>query len=376
MSPTDPNTIYLGSSFLVTAQTGPSAIYKSTDGGASWVLSSTGLPTDPTEINPVRTIQVSTANPNVVIAGLFLNTANGGFYFSSDAGANWTKKHNGLPTDLNTLIRSSAIRPLFDNQFYVGLDHGTITTNRGVWVTSDGGNNWVSFNGGTMLSSYAVRALAFNSTGTHTLFAGSAAPVGSGAGVYEYTFSVVPVELVSFTASAYGNEINLSWITATETNNYGFEIERSFEGSQFEKIGFVFGKGTSTELNYYSFTDNSVTPGNYSYRLKQIDFNGNYEYFDPVEVEVFPADNYTLMQNYPNPFNPSTRITFSIPTSGFVSLKIYDVLGNEAAIIVDQDLTAGSYDFEFNASGLTSGVYYYTLKTGSFLQTKKMILLK
>jgi photosystem II stability/assembly factor-like uncharacterized protein len=376
MSPTDPNTIYLGSSFLVTAQTGPSAIYKSTDGGASWVLSSTGLPTDPTEINPVRTIQVSTANPNVVIAGLFLNTANGGFYFSSDAGANWTKKHNGLPTDLNTLIRSSAIRPLFDNQFYVGLDHGTITTNRGVWVTSDGGNNWVSFNGGTMLSSYAVRALAFNSTGTHTLYAGSAAPVGSGAGVYEYTFSVVPVELVSFTASAYGNEINLSWITATETNNYGFEIERSFEGSQFEKIGFVFGKGTSTELNYYSFTDNSVTPGNYSYRLKQIDFNGNYEYFDPVEVEVFPADNYTLMQNYPNPFNPSTRITFSIPTSGFVSLKVFDVLGNETAIIVDQDLTAGSYDFEFNASGLTSGVYYYTLKTGSFSQTKKMLLLK
>jgi hypothetical protein len=119
-----------------------------------------------------------------------------------------------------------------------------------------------------------------------------------------------------------------------------------------------------------------VTPGNYSYRLKQIDFNGNYEYFDPVEVEVFPADNYTLMQNYPNPFNPSTRITFSIPTSGFVSLKVFDVLGNETAIIVDQDLTAGSYDFEFNASGLTSGVYYYTLKTGSFSQTKKMLLLK
>ncbi len=96
MSPADPNTIYAGSSFQVATSTGPSAIYKSTDGGANWVLSSTGLPTDPTEINPIRTMQVSSANPNVVIASLFMNTANGGFYLSTDAGASWTKKHNGF----------------------------------------------------------------------------------------------------------------------------------------------------------------------------------------------------------------------------------------------------------------------------------------
>ena len=147
MSPTDPNTIYLGSSFLVTAQTGPSSIYKSTDGGANWVLSSNGLPTDPTEINPVRTLNVSAANPNVVIAGLFVNTTTllGGFYISTDAGANWVQKNNGLPIVQSKLIRSAAIRPGFDNQFYLGLDYAS-GTDIGVWSTTDGGNNWFSLN--------------------------------------------------------------------------------------------------------------------------------------------------------------------------------------------------------------------------------------
>jgi len=338
------------------------------------VLSSGGLPTDPTEINPVRTIQVSTANPNVVIAGLFMNTANGGFYLSTDAGATWTKKHNGLPIDVGTLIRSAAIRPLFSNQFYIGLDRSTFL-NIGVWGTTDGGDNWFSFNGGTMLNTYGIRALVFNSTGTHSLYAGCGTATGQG--VYEYTFSVVPVEFVSFTASAYGNEVNLSWITATETNNFGFEIERTDAGNPlWNKVGFVFGNGSSTEMNYYSFTDQSVPVGQYLYRLKQIDFDGSFEYSDQVEVNILPADNYILMQNYPNPFNPSTKISFSISQSGMTSVKIYDVLGNEAATLIDRELTAGSYDFEFNASGLTSGVYYYTLISGSFVQTKKMLLLK
>lgn len=124
MSPTDPNTLYAGSSYLVAGSTGPSAIYKSTDGGANWVLSSTGLPNATTDINPVRTIAVSSANTNVVIATLFMNNPNGGFYLSTDAGANWTKKHNGLPTANGNLIRTSVIRPLFDNQFYIGCDGG------------------------------------------------------------------------------------------------------------------------------------------------------------------------------------------------------------------------------------------------------------
>ena len=374
MSPIDPNTLYLGSSFQVATSTGPSAIYKSTDGGANWVLSSVGLPTDPTEINPVRTIQVSTANPNVVIAGLFMNTVNGGFYLSTDAGVNWIKKHNGLPPETGTLIRSAAIRPLFTNHFYVGLDRSTFL-NIGVWGTTDGGDNWFSFNGGTMLNTYGIRALVFNSTGTHSLYAGCGSATGQG--VYEYTFSVVPVEFVSFSASVFGNDVNLSWVTASETNNFGFEVERTdARNSVWNKVGFVFGNGTSTELNYYSFTDQSVPVGQYLYRLKQIDLDGSFDYSDQVEVDIISATNYVLMQNYPNPFNPSTRISFSIPQSGFTSVKVYDVLGNEVATIIDKELSAGSFEIQFNASGLTSGVYYYTLKSGNFVQSKKMLLLK
>ena len=374
MSPIDPNTLYLGSSFQVATSTGPSAIYKSTDGGANWVLSSTGLPTDPAEINPVRTLNVSTANPNVVIAGLFMNTVNGGFYLSTDAGANWTKKHNGLPPETGTLIRSAAIRPLFANHFYVGLDRSTFL-NIGVWGTTDGGDNWFSFNGGTMLNTYGIRALVFNSTGTHSLYAGCGSATGQG--VYEYTFSVVPVEFVSFSASVFGNDVNLSWVTASETNNFGFEVERTdARNSVWNKVGFVFGNGTSTELNYYSFTDQSVPVGQYLYRLKQIDLDGSFDYSDQVEVDIISATNYVLMQNYPNPFNPSTRISFSIPQSGFASVKVYDVLGNEVATIIDKELSAGSFEIQFNASGLTSGVYYYTLKSGNFVQSKKMILLR
>jgi len=192
--------------------------------------------------------------------------------------------------------------------------------------------------------------------------------------------AIVPVELISFTASVLhmsnGNAIELRWITATELNNLGFQIERKFLNTEWEDIGFVNGYGTTTETHFYNFIDGDLNPGLYSYRLKQIDFDGSFEHSDPVEVTILPANDYVLMQNYPNPFNPSTKISFSISQSGMTSVKIYDVLGNEAATIVDMELTAGSYDFEFNASGLTSGVYYYTLISGSFVQTKKMLLLK
>jgi len=381
MSPTDPNTLYLGTSFSTAGGTGPSAIYKSTDGGANWVLSSNGLPTDPAEINPIRTIQVSTANPNVVIAGLFVNptpTLAGGFYVSTDAGANWTKKHNGLPADAGTLIRSAAIRPLFDNQFCVGLDRST-GVNIGIWRTMDGGDNWVSINGGAMLDSYAIRALVFNTTGTHTLFAGCASATGNG--VYEYNFSFIPVELVSFNAEVFSSNVILSWITATETNNLGFEVERQIGSNElgvgsWEKIGYVAGSGTSTELNNYSYADNDVAAGKYLYRLKQIDFDGSYTYTDAIEVEVLPASDYVLQQNYPNPFNPETKISFSVPIIGYTTLKVTDVLGNEVAILMSEVIPAGSYNLNFAASNLPSGIYFYTLQAGDFAVTKKMVLLK
>lgn len=379
MSPADPNTIYAGTSFDPGTSTGPSAIYKSTDAGANWVLSSTGLPTDPTEINPIRTLNVSAANPNVVIAGLFVNTATllGGFYKSTDAGATWVQKNNGLPIIQSRLLRSAAIRPGFDNQFYLGLDYSG-GTDIGVWATTDGGDNWFNFNGGTMLSTYTIRALVFSPAGNHTLFAGRGSTTANLGGVYEFTFSFVPVELVSFSAEVFSSDVTLSWMTATELNNYGFQIERrNAESSEWTNIGFVNGNGSTTETRYYSFSDNSVPVGKYFYRLKQLDFSGSFEYSSEVEVTILEVLNdFTLNQNYPNPFNPSTRINFSIPHNGFTTLKVYDVLGNEVANIIEGELSEGSYDIQFNASGLSSGIYFYSLTSGEFTKTMKMILSK
>lgn len=376
MSPTDPNTIYAGTSFVVASSSGPSMIYKSTDGGDNWFNSSNGLPSDPTEINPVRTLNISSGNPNFIVAGLFLNTVNGGVYISTDAGANWTKKFNGAPSDVGTLIRSGAIRPGSDSQIYIGLDRST-SLNIGVWATTDGGNNWFSFNGGEMLSTYTIRALVFNSTGNHTLFAGSASPIGSGAGVYEYTYSVIPVEMVSFSADVTSSSVALSWITATETNNQGFEVERQIVGaSQWMNVGYVPGNGSTTEIHQYSFTDNLVPTGKYMYRLKQIDYNGSYTYSKIIEAEILPVSDFALFQNYPNPFNPGTKITYSIPYLSFVTLKVFNVLGNEVATLVNGEKPDGTYEIEFDGNNLPSGIYFYHLKAGSFIDTKKMILLK
>ncbi|MBE0569983.1 MAG: T9SS type A sorting domain-containing protein [Ignavibacteriaceae bacterium] len=191
-----------------------------------------------------------------------------------------------------------------------------------------------------------------------------------------------PVELVSFNATLLNNNVQLNWSTATETNNSGFEIQRKELGVrsqelEWEKIGFVPGFGTTTEPKSYSFTDENVTTGMYKYRLKQIDFDGSSEFSNEIEVAVdFTPKEFVLYQNYPNPFNPNTVISYQLPVSGDVILKVYDVLGNEVATLVDEYKPAGMYEVEFNASALPSGVYFYQLKTGNYIQTKKMVLMK
>ena len=185
----------------------------------------------------------------------------------------------------------------------------------------------------------------------------------------------VPVELASFTASTIGNDVHLSWNTATEKNNSGFEIERSRDNKSFSKIGFVQGHGTTSDSKVYSFVDKSVNSRMY-YRLKQVDYNGAYSYSKTVEAAALLPIEYSLNQNYPNPFNPSTKITYSLPQDNFVSLKVYNILGNEVATLVNEQISAGSHEINFNASNLSSGVYYYTLRTGNFVNTKKFMLLK
>ncbi|MBK9332396.1 MAG: T9SS type A sorting domain-containing protein [Ignavibacteria bacterium] len=189
--------------------------------------------------------------------------------------------------------------------------------------------------------------------------------------------NALPVELASFTASTNANNVDLNWSTTSETNNAGFDIERSALNGNWSKIGNVAGNGTTASAQSYTFRDRNVATGNYNYRLKQIDFNGNFEYFNlSNEVNVGIPTKFDLSQNYPNPFNPSTSINFDLPVDGKVSLKIYDLTGKEVMTLVNEVRSAGYYSVNFNASNLSSGAYFYILSADNFTATKKMMLLK
>jgi len=194
--------------------------------------------------------------------------------------------------------------------------------------------------------------------------------------LYLIDMSPVPVELVSFTASVNINNVELNWITATEVNNSGFDIQRRNENNDYESIVFIEGHGTTIETQFYYFEDKNLEEGTYYYRLKQLDFNGAFEYSNEIMVGVSNPISFDLAQNYPNPFNPSTKISFQIAESGFTSLKVYDVLGNEVATLVSEEKPTGEYEVEFSGSELTSGIYFYQLKAGNYIETKKMLLLK
>jgi hypothetical protein len=187
----------------------------------------------------------------------------------------------------------------------------------------------------------------------------------------------VPVELTSFTVNVNTlGDVVLNWSTATELNNQMFEIERRNNEGQYSTIGYVDGFGTTTEPQEYSYIDNTVGTGTYIYRLKQVDFSGQYEYSEEIKVEVIGPLTFALEQNYPNPFNPSTNIKYSVPENGFVKLSVYNLVGEEVSVLVYETVNAGFYEVAFKAANLPSGTYFYRLQTGNSLQTKKMILLK
>ena len=195
------------------------------------------------------------------------------------------------------------------------------------------------------------------------------------AAIWEYSVSV-PVEFTSFTASANGNEITLNWSTATETNNRGFEVQRKSGIAEFTNIGFVAGNGTTTKTHSYKFTDMDVPFGNYTYRLKQIDFDGSYEYSKEVNAELVLSAEFELSQNYPNPFNPTTTIGYGIQKKSNVKITILNAIGEQVAAVLNGEKEPGYHQVKFNAANLPSGVYFYRIQAGDFIQTKKMILLK
>lgn len=276
INPLNPNVIYAGTSFIPTPQTGPTYIYKSVDAGANWISMSTGLPALTTDVNPVRVLDVCNVDTSVVIAGLFMNTTtNGGFFVSTNGGTSWTKKHNGLPNLAGTLIRAAVIRPGSSAEFYVGLDGGT---EKAVWRTTDGGNLWVQFLGGPMITSHTVRALDFRTLADTTLYAGVANTAGTGNGVLEYTWlpvgvngnnGKIPLEFALF--QNYPNPFN-------PVTNIQFDIPK--ESFVTLLVYDIRGKEIKTLANenkqagsyYITFDASAFSSGVYFYKLTAGDF--------------------------------------------------------------------------------------------------------
>ncbi len=305
-----------------------------------------------------------TSNNIGFVVGEYLGVPHYSVIFeTTDGGNNWSEIQLGYNE-----VLAGIYFPDSQNGWAVGNDYGN--GNIGiVYHSSDGGTNWSYQN----IPSIDALACVYFINDTKGWAAGHL-------GTIVATENPTPVELTSFAAMTDNSNVTLNWQTATETNNSGFEIQRSDirdQNSDWEKIGFVEGNGTSTKANNYSFTDKNLEAGSYSYRLVQIDFDGTRTQSKEVSVEINSFLNqYSLSQNYPNPFNPTTTIEYSLLSEGNVTLKIFNTIGEEIKTLVDGYKAAGNYKINFNASKLTSGIYYYRIESGSFSLVKKMILLK
>ncbi len=242
-----------------------------------------------------------------------------------------------------------------------------------IYRTTDGGVTWNNF---FQLSKHYFVEIAV--TDTYLYFAGLKYIDGSMGVIARFAYRDVPlpIELSLFTSVVNDNQVILNWTTSSETNNVQFQVERRSDNT-WENIGYIQGHGTTSTPKTYQYIDNNVQSGTYHYRLKQIDYNGNFEYYNlGNEVMVGVPDQFELKQNYPNPFNPTTKIQYRIPLNGNVELKIFNMNGRELKTLINEYQSAGYYMIEINASEFSSGIYFYRLTTGEFIETKKMIVLK
>jgi hypothetical protein len=206
-------------------------------------------------------------------------------------------------------------------------------------------------------------------------------PQGDAVRIYNYVRCVrnasatVPVEFFGFDANQQDDTVVVRWSTGSESNNLGFNIERSSDQKTFIAIGFVRGQGTTNVTAEYEFTDEKIPAGYLYYRIKQIDYDGTATYSPVLEVVVSEPKKYHLEQNYPNPFNPSTTISFTLPNTEQATLKIYNLLGEEVVILINEYLPSGRHSIPWNAENLESGIYFYQLVCGEFAEKKKMMLL-
>jgi hypothetical protein len=244
-----------------------------------------------------------------------------------------------------------------------------------IYYSSNNGSNWNSVHS----SSGSYSDISLSPFGLYLW----AAHFG---GISRYSFDEpLPVELSSFISTVSGSNVILNWSTSREINNSGFDVERRDTRNEtqdvWKKVGFVTGNGNTIENSNYQFTDRGLSQGKYIYRLKQIDFNGNFTYHNLAnEVIVGSPEKFSLSQNYPNPFNPSTKINYDLPFDAKVTLKVFDMTGREVVTLVNEFKSSGYYTVDFNASNLSTGVYLYRISADangkSFTSEKRMVLVK
>jgi photosystem II stability/assembly factor-like uncharacterized protein len=356
-------------------------IYKTTDRGENWY----------TQFTATSGVGFTSVFFIDILNGWVLAPGYGGIYNTTDGGINWIRRldipiYDGSDIYFNDatgfIINFLNLKKTtdsgnnwftqFNSQFvlrnfgWLSNSHGFIVGD-GVYETVDSGNTW-----NEILELRNIGLRKFHSPENSTGFA-----VGNLGLIYEYIdTTIIPVELYSFYSEVFNNQVTLKWSTATEKNNLGFEILSSLDDRNWNSICFINGNGTTNLIHHYRFTDRVETSGIYYYKLKQLDYNGDFYYSNIIEVNVSNPISFGLSQNFPNPFNNSTIIQFQLPKDCFVALKVYNTLGQEVVAIVKEYKQAGYYSLNFTASDISSGIYFYKLIAGEHISTKKFILLK
>ena len=339
-------------------------MWRTTNGGTNW-----STVTLPTNSNSLTYIAVKNNDENTVWITFGGYTNGAKVYESTNGGSNWTNISTGLPNlPVMCIIQDKSVTDR--NVLFVGTDLGV--------YAKDGTNDWASYNTGLPNVVVTELEIYYASSGGDKLRAGT-----FGRGLWETEVAApLPVELSSFVAKVlHSGGIQLNWRTETEVNNYGFDVERKQlleKDTLWQKIGFVEGHGNSNTPRDYSFADNRTKYGKYSYRLKQIDNDGKFHYSDIVQVYAGAIpDGFVLEQNYPNPFNPRTTIRFILAETQNAELKIFDILGNQVTTLFNGLADGGKvYEIDFDAINLSSGIYFYRLKTEKKIEYRKMLLLK
>ncbi|NUN09664.1 MAG: T9SS type A sorting domain-containing protein [Ignavibacteriaceae bacterium] len=380
-------------------------IVKSTDAGATWSLAS-NLPSQPSSTvfgansSYYRidntfwfgTGGSATTNANRVYRSVngingpwtFATTTQpyaGGVAFSSATGnglASFWQASNTLNKSVDggttfTSVTASLLGLTHGVEFIRGTAVAFAGTANGLFRSTNNGDTWTAENIPT--GAFNLNVIRFYNDADLGLTGGN-----GGLLLKSNLQRVIPVELTSFTASVGEYQVTLNWNTATEVNNRGFEVQRMIDGNSWITIGFVEGRGTTSDPVAYSYSDkyNDFNySGNVSYRLRQVDFDGRSELSSVINLDInFSVREYALNQNYPNPFNPSTLIKYALPKAGKVTIKVYNSIGKEVATLVDGLMEAGNHEVTFDAGALASGVYFYKMTAGEFSQSRKLLLMK